>query len=147
MGKRKTVDILPEANGRRLLDKLHAFRPYVLHFIGHACPERSRRSGLPGASDAPDDLPAPSLVLEGSHTATQRRPDYLTADELHNLYRSYGVRIVVLNCFYTLLEGIHCRQRRKKPCPNLKVAVCLSLLLFALRFGELKEMNRCPICR
>jgi hypothetical protein len=94
-----TVDVLPAASRERLTAKLEAFQPRVLHFVGHgAFPYRGPDD--PGGEPAEDPvpLPGPALVLEGRHTARQRRHDYLAAQDLRALCRGAGVRVVMLNC-------------------------------------------------
>jgi hypothetical protein len=80
---------LPHATRAALECRLREWRPHVLHFAGHGA--------FPGAPDDPGDLAAPSLVLEGQHTPTQRRHDYLTAADLRALCAEGGVQVVVLN--------------------------------------------------
>jgi hypothetical protein len=80
--------VLPNATKAKLEREMRAWRPHVLHYSGHG--------GFPKLDD-PGDLTAPSLVLEGKHTAKQHHHDYLTADELRALCADCGTQVVVLN--------------------------------------------------
>ncbi len=81
----RVVEQAPKAELARVMRE---FRPHVLHYSGHG--------GFPEVDD-PGDMIAPSLVLEGHHTPSKRRHEYLTADELCDLCAECEVQVVVLN--------------------------------------------------
>jgi hypothetical protein len=82
------VRVVGQATKAELARVMREFRPHVLHYSGHG--------GFPEVDD-PDHMPAPSLVLEGHHTLSKRRHDYLTAGELRDLCAECEVQVVVLN--------------------------------------------------
>src|SRR5262249_31956294 len=86
-------EVQPEATAQRLPAKLRAFRPRVIHFIGHgAYPDRGADDPGDEPPDDPVPLPGPSLVLEGRHTAARRAHAYLPAGEFRALCRACEAR-------------------------------------------------------
>jgi hypothetical protein len=78
---------------------MRAFRPRVVHFIGHgAYPHQGPDDPGDVPPNDPVPLPGPALVLEGRHTATRRAHAYLSAGDFRALCRECGARVVVLNC-------------------------------------------------
>ncbi len=86
----RNVDILESATISRLQEKMQAFQPKIVHYIGHG--------DIPGAHN---ELQEAALVLEGEHTASRRVADYVLAARFASLCQETGVRVVVLNCCWS----------------------------------------------